>query len=111
VVGPEVSLELNRATGGWFGLVRRGGLSAGACHGGYRSSRLTATVSRTEVMIENRIMSKQPGPPPNGPIWVRPRLIRGCSLDSRDSRSSGWLSGAGCVAWPDHAVQGSDTTW
>lgn len=100
VVRPEVSLDSMapqvevRAQGG--------ALSAGACRGGYRSSRLTTTVSRTEAMIENRIMNRQPGPPPNGRIWIRPRLIRACSFNSR---SSDWLFGAGCVAWPGHAVR------
>jgi hypothetical protein len=45
----------------------------GSC--GYRTSRLTSTVSTTEATTENTIMSRHPGQPPNGRICTRPGLI------------------------------------
>jgi hypothetical protein len=35
-------------------------------------------------------------------VHIRLPLTRACSFDSR---SSGWRFGAGCVAWPGHAVR------
>src|SRR5215207_2244621 len=44
----------------------------GRCPLGYRSSRLSSTVPTTEATTENRIISRQPGQPPRGRIWIRP---------------------------------------
>jgi hypothetical protein len=34
-------------------------------------------VRTTEATIENKIISRHPGPPPRGRIWMRPRLTAG----------------------------------
>jgi len=34
-------------------------------------------VSTTEATIENKIISRHPGPPPSGRIWMRPGLTSG----------------------------------
>jgi hypothetical protein len=42
---------------------------------GYRSSRLTSTVSTTEATTENSTMNKQPNPPPSGRISRFPKRM------------------------------------